>query len=432
VHEVDARLLQERSDILVLQVSPLSADAVHLFARWPVSSSPPAILLSADVGTKKAASIKVMRVWLRRRSHASTTPLVARQRLLALTSSDASSTSVQESSSFEPLVTRAQGAATHTSDAPTQAANSEACAGECVGLYSSARSAGLIAPPHDRPELLGASIAEHWCAAQPLSLAMRMPHPQRAAAELRCSVRSVGSAMSLSATHLAQGCKHAEAFVQAPLHTPGEHINGDALANHKLAAAGFLGSAREQAASASGPGAQVKLAARELAAAYRSREIWPADDRALAHFLKWCKQELPDAEQPDRRATPVAAAKELANQARQARGQPAGVWGRSTALTAADEVRINKPQPFALPEVDGVDLMQGERQGAAALQGIPKPVQRVLKTMAYVRACLVFWASCTLLERKACACIGDTGHPQLVNVSTGCDHASIRHTKDVL
>jgi hypothetical protein len=48
-------------------------------------------------------------------------------------------------------------------------------------LYQSGAAAGLVAPPHHRPELLGAFVADHWCVPSPFGLALRseaacMPH----------------------------------------------------------------------------------------------------------------------------------------------------------------------------------------------------------------------------------------------------------------
>jgi hypothetical protein len=75
-----------------LQVSPLPADARHMFRRWHVPT-PPAVLFIAEHGAEKAIQIKCMRYWLRRTSHASPPAAaeVAQHRLQLLTSEEESS-----------------------------------------------------------------------------------------------------------------------------------------------------------------------------------------------------------------------------------------------------------------------------------------------------------------------------------------------------
>ena len=424
---------------------PLPADALHMFARWPDAHAPPTILQSLRDCNTVGTSLKAMRVWLRRRSPVSAAGAVAAGRLRALASLgyDQFCPSALGESSF------AAAAAAHEmqpSPAPASqsaaqpAAGCEAAAALPEGaarIYASAAAAGLIAPPHDRPEVLPAFVAQHWCLPAPCSLALHSSSDTRAgAAVLREPVRCVPNRVNCGKSHMAHGCTVAQPFVLPLACTEGASAAvspEDAQARQR--AAGYMGSACDCTAggSAAEPGA-IKLTLPDAAAAQWAGSAWPSDGPTRQHMTQLTSDRGLNAHPAKTHASDKVAEQVRADAARAARDHPPGKWTKRTALSAADELRLQARTPFEIAAVDGVDIAAAERDGAATL-GVAKRAVDTVKTLAYVRIAIIHLfreslRTCAPLFPQAwCLCPGT----RWFNRSTACCSRSHRaHAANLL
>ena len=357
-----------------------------------------------------------MRVWLRRCRPVSNAGAVAAERLraLILLGHHHSRPSALDESSFAAAAAARD---VHSSSAPAPHVAAQPAAGGqtaaalpqgAAHVCASAAAAGLIAPPHDRPEVLPAFVAQHWCLPAPCSLVLHSSSETRAgAAVLRKPVRCVPNRVNCGKSHMAHGCTIAQPFVQPPSCTEGaDAVVSAESAQARLRAAGFMGSACDCAmgSSAAEPGGgvgAVKLMLPDAAAAQWAGSAWPSDGPSRQHLTQLISDRGLIAHPARTHASDKAAEQVRADAARAAQDHAPGKWTKRTALSAADELRLQAGMPFGIAAVDGVDIAAAERDGAATL-GVAKRAVDSVKTLAYVRIALTYASQCSLTCSHCC------------------------------